>query len=253
MADTDTVSAPVKNGKKPRTPARTLVKKLAEVQACVDRVEKKATADMGSFSFAYVEEHQILEALRGELASRHVMLIPEITDVSKVGQETTIKMAFTFRDGDSGETITSQWASHASDSRDFGLSKSVTAGVKYYLLKTFLLPAWERPEDVNGVKAATPVRPDIENTFNRDRVAPVEGHATPAPSDTDNGHRTQARPTKLISDKQGKRLYAIMMSKERDQQDVSDYIKATYGYNHSSEIERKNYDAICAWVQGEDN
>jgi hypothetical protein len=256
VVDADTfdpgfISEPVKNGKKPRTPARTLVKKLAEVQACVDRVEKKATADMGSFSFAYVEEHQILEALRGELASRHVMLIPEITDVSKVGQETTIKMAFTFRDGDNGETITSQWASHAADPRDFGLSKAVTAGVKYFLLKTFLLPTWERPEDAHGVKTKKPIAGDIENTFNRDRVTPVEDNAPPAPDDP--GHQPQEGSAKLISDKQGKRLYAIMMSKGRDPQDVSDYIKATYNYSHSSEIERKDYDAICTWVEGKED
>jgi hypothetical protein len=53
--------------------------------------------------------------------------------------------------------------------------------------------------------------------------------------------------------KKGKRLYAIMMSKGRDPQDVSDYIKATYNYSHSSEIERKDYDAICTWVEGKED
>ena len=169
---TETQTPPTdQSSKKPRTSKKpSLVSKLAEVQASLDRLEKTAYADMGNFGFAYVEEHQVLEALRGELASRHIMIIPEVIDLVKDGQFTTQKMMFHVHDGESGEIISSRWASHAADSRDFGPSKVTTQSLKYFLLKTFLLPTWERPEDAHGVKAKTPVAGDIENSVNKDRI-----------------------------------------------------------------------------------
>jgi len=56
--------------------------------------------------------------------------------------------------------------------------------------------------------------------------------------------------TQLISEKQARRLYAITMQAGRDPKDISDYIDATYGYTHSSQIERSNYDAICDFAAG---
>ena len=169
---TETQTPPTdQSSKKPRTSKKpSLVSKLAEVQASLDRLEKTAYADMGNFGFAYVEEHQVLEALRGELASRQIMIIPEVIDLVKDGQFTTQKMMFHVHDGESGEIISSRWASHAADSRDFGPSKVTTQSLKYFLLKTFLLPTWERPEDAHGVKAKTPVAGDIENSVNKDRI-----------------------------------------------------------------------------------
>ena len=56
--------------------------------------------------------------------------------------------------------------------------------------------------------------------------------------------------TQLISEKQARRLYAITMQAGKDPKDISDYIDATYGYTHSSQIERSNYDAICDFAAG---
>ena len=58
--------------------------------------------------------------------------------------------------------------------------------------------------------------------------------------------------THLISEKQARRLYAITMQAGRDPKDISDHIDATYGYTHSSQIERSNYDAICDFAAGTD-
>jgi hypothetical protein len=182
MAMTEEITpAPVKarNGKRTPKP-KSLATKLSEVMGAIHHLEKTAVADMGNFSFKFVEEHQILEAVREELASRHVIIIPEITDIVKEGQFTTLKMLFHIHDGDSGEIITSAWAAHAADSRDFGASKCCTQALKYYLLKTFLLPTWERPDEKSD-----PVRGDVENSYNRDRV--IETPRTPPPAPTGEG------------------------------------------------------------------
>lgn len=202
--------------KRPRTSKPTsLVSKLAAVMGAVDRLEKTAVAEMGNFSFSYVEEHQILEALRGELSSRQIMIIPEITDIVKDGQFTTLKMKFHIHDGESGEIITSEWASHAADSRDFGCGKACTQSVKYYLLKAFLLPTWER----NG--AANPVPGDVEHSSNLDRVR-TETPRTPPPAPTGTTHPDKLYVTKYRVAKQGEKdgnawtLYALEFSDGRN-------------------------------------
>lgn len=53
--------------------------------------------------------------------------------------------------------------------------------------------------------------------------------------------------TRLITEKQRKRLYAIAKGKDRDMDDVKAYIQDVYGYESSAEIQRKDYEAICAW------
>lgn len=181
MADEHPTAVPTPAPRRPRNGKprqRSLVTKLSEVQASIDGIEKTAIAEMGSFSFAYIEEHQVLDAVRGELAKRHVMIIPEIIDLSKVGQDTILKMRFTMMDGDSDERIISEWGAHAADSRDFGVSKAVTQGLKTFLLKTFLLATFERHDD-----ASVPVAADIENSYNRDRVQ-TEPTRTPPPAPT---------------------------------------------------------------------
>jgi hypothetical protein len=53
---------------------------------------------------------------------------------------------------------------------------------------------------------------------------------------------------RLISDAQARRMFAIMKSANKTIEEVKAII-AIYGYGHSKEIKRKDYDAICAEVQ----
>ena len=55
--------------------------------------------------------------------------------------------------------------------------------------------------------------------------------------------------TKLISEKQGNRLWAIGKGKGVDENKVAEHIFDKYGYNNNTEIEVKNYDAIVKWVE----
>ncbi len=55
-------------------------------------------------------------------------------------------------------------------------------------------------------------------------------------------------PGDVISDAQGKRLWAIMKGAGKTIEDVSGYLKNTYNYSNSREIKKSDYEAICAWV-----
>jgi len=133
---------------------RKLIAKLAEVMAAVHRIPKTGRNDFHKYDYA--TEADIVESVRGELAQRSVMLIPEVNEMERVevghtnsGQLkvlTTLKMTFTFIDGETGESMEHGWIGQGLDSEDKGAYKAMTGAVKYFLLKTFLLPTGDDPE-----------------------------------------------------------------------------------------------------------
>lgn len=128
----------------------TLVMKLAEVMAVVERIPKRGRNAFHGYDYA--TEADIVTAIRSELASRHVMVFPAITGTTReaVGEKgqvlTQLTMEFTFMDGESGATITRPWLGAGTDKEDKGAYKAMTGGEKYFLLKTFLIPTGDDPE-----------------------------------------------------------------------------------------------------------
>lgn len=155
-----------------------LAKKLAEVMGVANRIPKRGRNDFHKYDYA--TEADIAEAIRAELAQRSVMLFPAITKVNRepVGEKgsvlTTLDMEFMFVDGETGESITRQWAGAGTDKEDKGLYKAMTGGEKYFLLKTFLMPTGDDPEQHDDkkpeAKKAAPVK--AETTAPR-ATAPV--------------------------------------------------------------------------------
>lgn len=145
---------------------KTLITKLADVMAAVERIPKRGHNSFHNYDYA--TEGDIAATVRAELAKRHVMLIPAITGMQRdpVGEKgsvlTTLTMEFTFLDGESGESITRPWLGAGTDKEDKGAYKAMTGGEKYFLLKTFLMPTGDDPEAENGhvahvgPEAATP-------------------------------------------------------------------------------------------------
>ena len=129
---------------------RSLVAKLAEVMAAVERVPKRGRNTFHGYDYA--TEADIASEIRRELAARGVMLIPSIDDMTReaVGEKgqilTILKMTMTFIDGETGETLNRPWMGAGTDKEDKGLYKAMTGGEKYFLLKTFLIPTGDDPE-----------------------------------------------------------------------------------------------------------
>ena len=146
---TDLVAAP--EAPAPSNGARkSLVTKLAEVMAAVERVPKRGRNDFHGYNYA--TEADIADSIRRELAQRHVILLPGIDSIHRepVGEKgsvlTTLSMTFTFLDGDTGEELKRVWMGAGTDKEDKGLYKAMTGGEKYFLLKTFLMPTGDDPE-----------------------------------------------------------------------------------------------------------
>ena len=129
---------------------RTLHKKLAEIMAAVHRIPKRGRNDFHGYNYA--TEADISECIRGEMAARNVMLIPAVLSEirEKVGEKgsvlTCLEMEMEWVDGDSGESILKKWRGWGTDKEDKGGYKAITGGVKYFLLKEFLIPTGDDPE-----------------------------------------------------------------------------------------------------------
>jgi hypothetical protein len=149
--------------------SKTLVAKLAEVMAAVERIPKRGHNDFHKYSYA--TEADIAATVRAELAARQVMLIPSITGETRhpVGEKgsvlTVLEMEMEFFDGESGASIKKPWRGYGTDKEDKGGYKAMTGGEKYFLLKTFLMPTGDDPEredkDSQRRERAT-VKPDRE-------------------------------------------------------------------------------------------
>jgi hypothetical protein len=178
---------------------RSLIRKLAEVMAEVERIPKSGRNEFHKYDYA--TEADIVAAVRKLLAERHVMILPGLHEAHREGTLTTALMTFTLCDGESGEERTFQWAGTGDDKGDKGLYKAITGGLKYFLLKTFLMPTGDDPEG----DTRTDQRAEKRARTGSDRQTasgPTAGPAAPArsphPSDDQPRNKEQRAVAELI-------------------------------------------------------
>jgi hypothetical protein len=161
-----------------------LSNKLADVMAAVSRIPKNGWNDFHKYHYA--TEADIADAIRGELASRHVCLVPsvesyEIREIpSKKAEKdsrfvTFLSMTFTFEDGETGQRIEKRWLGAGEDSGDKGVYKAMTGAEKYFLLKTFLIPTGDDPEK-DEKKVQGKIKAEAKAPDNLPAVIPEDSH-----------------------------------------------------------------------------
>lgn len=146
-----------------------LFSKLAAIMGEIGTIEARGK---NAFGGAYVNEADILSAVREKLADRNIIVIPgtpgAITDrPAKIGAKdtivTTVRMTYTFCDGDTGDTFVADWAASGEDQLDKALSKAYTQSLRYFLMKTFLIT-----HDAEGT-----TKPPPSGTPRADGQAPI--------------------------------------------------------------------------------
>ena len=95
--------------------------------------------------YAFVEEAEVVRALRSALTEAGLSLgvsASEIlrSDAVQHGINYTLQMTFTLTDTETGYSERVPWLAMGADAADKAVYKAYTSGVKYFLLKTFLLP-----------------------------------------------------------------------------------------------------------------
>lgn len=132
---------------------RTLVKKLAEVMKQVKYIEKKGFNKFNNYKYA--TESDVAEKVREVLAEQNVIMLPDVIEHStrehtnrkgNVEYIATVKVKFTFIDGESGEEISIHSAGEGQDTGDKAVYKAITGAQKYALMKAFMIPTGDDPE-----------------------------------------------------------------------------------------------------------
>src|SRR5271155_3070352 len=136
---------------------KTLVQKLCEVMKAVGYLQKKG--NNAKQEYKYIREADVVAKMRDEFASRNVFIFPtmlhhERTKLSKIEYDkvkesyvTDLVMRWTFVDGDSGEERVCDIPGCSASPGDKGVYVAMTGSEKYLLMKSFLLPTGDDPED----------------------------------------------------------------------------------------------------------
>lgn len=136
-----------------QAPQRSLIKKLAEVMAEVERVPKDGHNSYHGYDYA--TESAITAAVRGGMARRNLMLVSSVVDTKLAeidrkngGKDRLVSLLveFTVHDGDSGETLAFRKWGEGQDPGDKASYKAETGALKYALLKLFQIPTGDDPE-----------------------------------------------------------------------------------------------------------
>lgn len=129
---------------------KNLVVKLIKVMTGVKRVAKNGRNTFQNYD--YVTEADVLEAVRDELAKENIFIFSSVIGTDKNAEMTSVVMLHTFVDAESGETFEVKSFGQGQDKGDKGGNKAVTAAMKYFLMKNFLIPTGDDSEasDENG-------------------------------------------------------------------------------------------------------
>lgn len=145
-----------------------LFKKMSNVMAHLDRIEKRGHNSF--FNYDFVTSDDVLDAVRKAMVKEGLALYVNMTGTStaetggvdKAGKPKIKHIAyfeFNFADSETGEVLSCLWQGEALDNEDKALSKCATSAEKYFLLKTFLIGTGDEPDpdesDDTGQKSAT--------------------------------------------------------------------------------------------------
>lgn len=118
--------------------------KMLWVTEQVSRIPKSG---YNSFhKYHYVKEDDLTDAVRKLFIQVGIFQSVSVNEVIQNGTLTTITTTHTFTDVDTGQSITVNFAGAGDDKGDKGIYKAMTGDMKYLLLKTFMIPTGEDPE-----------------------------------------------------------------------------------------------------------
>lgn len=137
------------------TKATTLNGLLSEVSAELARIEKRGRAPQSMGGFPFVQETDVVEALKPLLDARGIRLVPNVEDLQlhfypRQGKDApgvlaTVKLAM-HAVGAGEEALLFRTVGQGADTQDKAPAKAITAAKKQGLLIAFSIPTGDDPE-----------------------------------------------------------------------------------------------------------
>ena len=222
-----------------------LYEKLFNVMNESDAVEKTMDVGTGRNSYKAVSEASILNMVKPLFKKYKLIIFPvsgEIKDHCSIWNKTDydgktaenlramteLKVIYRIVDVESGESQDVVGFGNGSDPQDKGAGKAFTYSFKNVLSKTFMLFSGEDTDSTHS---------DDIGKDKPQQKAQTTKSAIPA--------ETKPIPTDTISEAQTKRMFAIA----KGNVGVAKEITSKYGYTHSKDIKKVDYNKIIAEIE----
>lgn len=203
-----------------------LIKALIKAKAQFGAVEKNRTNPY--FKSKYADLGAVNDAVTGPLHDNGLTVM-QTTAVRDDGTPVLV----TTLAHESGQFISGQYPLLSAKNDPQGLGSALTYG-RRYALSALLSVVADDDDDGNAAQDKAVSK------------APVS--ATPKTNTT--VATTAGGP--VITEGQGRRLYAIWKNANRQDDEVRGYIKAKYGFNSTKEITKDTYEDIVKWVESKE-
>tara|TARA_R100000329_G_scaffold150632_1_gene144061 strand:+ start:3998 stop:4516 length:519 start_codon:yes stop_codon:yes gene_type:complete len=142
-------------------PPLSLVNKILKIMEDIDYIQKDGTNSFHGYNFA--TDMNLLSTYRKKFIEYGMVVVPSVNKVVIDGTITNIDMGIALICCETGEKIEVPWAGQGQDKGDKGLYKAMTGGLKYWLMKTFMLPTGDDPEiDTRKPKAKSKTSAGLE-------------------------------------------------------------------------------------------
>lgn len=130
-----------------------LIQKMVKVMASAKRVEKNGRNDFHKYD--YITESDVMDLIRPLLIQNGLFITSSVVGSQKEGEFVSVSMKHTVHDEDTGESLEINSLGIGQDKGDKAANKAVTAAVKYFLLKNFMLGSGDDPEATDETGKAT--------------------------------------------------------------------------------------------------
>lgn len=133
------------------TSKKNIYQKLLAVMEALPKIEKEGTNDFHHYK--YYQELDLVNALKDLLVKEGVFITTSVPSQVHEGQLTLVGTVHKFVNVDEPEDFLEvQMVGQGSDSGDKGGYKAITGAMKYLLMKNFLIPSGDDPENDKGTK-----------------------------------------------------------------------------------------------------
>lgn len=149
-----------------------LAAKMVAIMAAVTHLDKDAKNSFHKYE--YTSDGQVYNAVRRAMIENGVAVFTKMPNVDQVvgttssgkpNMHTLSRFVFVLQDAESGEREECEWYGEADDQNDKGVNKTATAALKYFLLKTFVIPTGDDPDaDEPPAKPASKNKPTGSET-----------------------------------------------------------------------------------------
>jgi len=131
--------------KETKQPGANIWKKVALVQAQVERIPKNGYN--GHHGYHYATESDVIEGIRKMINDAGLAFFSNITEFRQEGKIAWVLVEFYLVDTETGEQVKSCYWGSGQDPGDKGIYKAYSGAMKYFLMKNFMIPTGDDPEN----------------------------------------------------------------------------------------------------------